>query len=537
MSGKALNGTVQRIRAMAVLQSSRGSSDRELLERFIAAQDEAAFTALVERHGAMVQRLCRRVLGDSHDADDACQATFLILARKASSVRKTESLASWLHGVAYRVSISLRRQRARRQRRERLASRPGECAPASDHSWSDFHAALDEELQRLPERYRAPLVLCYLEGKTRDEAAQTLGITVGALHGLVNRGRSLLRRRLTGRGLTLSGVMFAAALTETVGRTAPVAAMAVRSARLAVAALRGETTDAAPQVLSLVQEATHAMFMTKLKIGAALFLAAGILTAGAAALLPSVSLAQDGSSNQARSTAAPAPADESDEAYIRRLSKDLRDREPSPTEVHFFVNSKDGRRRQQLVELFIQERAAERTAALKQGKAAAQKYEEAARQQLALWYTRAQTTTPMRRLSMLQGQLYDDLSAAAKERKDVAAITQKYLDQLQEYVKAQPKNEDIADAMQQIELIYRSQGKAVEADAWRAKLQKEHPRSAPAQSKRTSDNSQDFWRYSTFFQTQNPYMSGWQVMPIQGSSGYSNWHYPPARAKKEQEPK
>jgi RNA polymerase sigma factor (sigma-70 family) len=478
VNGKALNGVVQRIRAIAAVKTGRACGDRELLERFLKAADEAAFAVLVDRHAPMILGLCRRLLRDRHDADDACQATFLVLARAARSVRKQESLASWLHGVAYRISMSLKRQEARRLRREHAVRKPAVCAADDDLSWRECRAVLDEELARLPERYRAPLILCYLEGKTRDEAAQELHVKPGRLHGLLDRGRKLLRERLIRRGLTLSTVLFAAALTRAAGRAALAPAVVVKSTRAALALLRGETVAAglvAPPVLSLVKEASQAMFMTKLKIGAALVAAAVIWTGILGGSLSSAGLAQDSPGVETKATTA-APRAESDAEFIRRMSKELRGMDPSATEVHFFVSNKDANRRQKLIDLFIQERQAKEVQDKKKADTVALQQTHTAYLALVA-QNRAQ-----RRLAMLQAELLTDLGKATKDKKEVAAITQKYLDQLQEYVKAHPKNEDVPDAMQQIALIYRSQGKTVEADAWREKLLKEHPKSPAAKA-------------------------------------------------------
>lgn len=511
MAGKAFNGVLQRIRTLAAVHTGRACGDRELLERFLIAEDEAAFTLLVDRHGPMILSLCRRLLRDRHEADDACQATFLVLARKARSLRKQESLASWLHGVAYRISASLRRQHARRLKREQAASRPAACQPDDAVSWREFHAVLDDELQRLPDRYRAPLILCYLEGKTRDEAAQQLGAKPGALHGLLDRGRKLLRERLVKRGVTLSATLFAAVLAESASKAALAPALVVSSARAALALLRGDTIGEGlirSHILALAKEASTTMFMTKLKIGAALVAAASILTSVVGGSLSSVSLAQDGGGIHPKAAPAAAKNIESDEQFIRRISKDLRGTDPTPTEVHFFVNNKDANRRQKLIDLLIAERQATERA---------QAAQQVDRQVLARWINRdvhrqiASRNTAStallwsalrnnasctachrepvhsiwvdlpatRLLSSLQRDLVKDVSIAAKDKKEVAAIAQKYLDQLQEYVKANPKHADTPEAMRQIDLMYRSQGKIVEADAWRDKLRKEHP-DAPA---------------------------------------------------------
>ena len=363
MPAKPLNGVFHRIRKLAAVHTLREASDRDLLARFVGAEDEAAFTLLVERHGPMVLSLCRRVLRRGDDADDACQATFLVLARKAGSLRKQESLGSWLHSVAYRVANNLRRQQARRQRREQAHARPAAQEDDGDITWRELRGVLDEELERLPPRYRTPLILCYLEGKTRDEAAQQLGSSSGALHGLLERGRKMLRDRLTKRGLTLSAALFGAALGETAAQAALAPSLVVASTQAALALTRDATAAqglVAPHILSLVQEATKVMFMTKMKIGAALVVAAGVLTACVGGSLQSVSLAQD--AVKPKAAAASPQKTESDEEYIRRLSKDLRGIEPSPAEIHFFNANKDANRRQKIIDLFIQERQAKEKA-------------------------------------------------------------------------------------------------------------------------------------------------------------------------------
>src|ERR1700730_5765378 len=146
--------------------------DEELLERFAVWHDEEAFAALLERHGPLVLRVCRRVLHESHDAEDAFQATFLVLARKARAIRKRKALGCWLHGVAYRVAARLRSIAARRAVSEANVVRPSPADPAAEASWREVCAVLHEELARMAEKYRAPLLLCGLEGMTRDEAAQ-----------------------------------------------------------------------------------------------------------------------------------------------------------------------------------------------------------------------------------------------------------------------------------------------------------------------------------------------------------------------------
>src|SRR5262249_31701528 len=186
---------------------------RELLERFRSSGDEAAFAALVHRHEHMVRGVCRSVLRHCQDAEDACQATFLVLAKRAASIRDANSLAGWLHGVAFRIASQAKKQAARRRLCEQRAASQ-ETSAADDLSWREVQSILHQELQRLPEKYRLPLIACCLEGHTRDEAARQLGWTFAALEGMLNRGRELLRKRLERRGVTLAAALATITLTQ-----------------------------------------------------------------------------------------------------------------------------------------------------------------------------------------------------------------------------------------------------------------------------------------------------------------------------------
>ncbi len=198
----------QQLNILATIGVVGDQTDGRLVQRFLTAHDEsrrALFTALVERHGPMVLRVCRQVLGDSHDADDAFQATFLILARKAGSVRKADSLASWLHGVALRVAARARADAIRRQVHERRVGPMNEAAPTREE-WPELH----EEIARLPERYREPVVLCYLEGLSTEAAAMRIGCPKGTVLSRLSRARERLRGRLVRRGVASSAVLTAA---------------------------------------------------------------------------------------------------------------------------------------------------------------------------------------------------------------------------------------------------------------------------------------------------------------------------------------
>jgi RNA polymerase sigma factor (sigma-70 family) len=182
-----------------------GSSDRRLLDDFVRTQDPGAFRSLVSRHGADVHRVCRSVLRDSHDAEDAFQATFLVLARKAPAIRDPDLLGGWLRGVAYRVAVGARRRAARRRAIERTRAemaRNAHLLPPAEVT-PELRRIVRDELERLPESYRQPIELCYLDGLTHQEAARRLDWPVGTVKVRLVRARRLLRERLDRRGVAL----------------------------------------------------------------------------------------------------------------------------------------------------------------------------------------------------------------------------------------------------------------------------------------------------------------------------------------------
>jgi RNA polymerase sigma factor (sigma-70 family) len=204
---------VQHIRRLATPSESPADTDAVLLDQFIAHQNEDSFAALVRRHGPMVLGVCRRILGNVHDAEDAYQAAFLVLARKAASVKPHHALAAWLYGVARRVALKARTANSRRMRAKRpLALPPADphASPLDDLSARELLSIFEEELQRLPPAYRLPMILCCLEGRSQEEAAQQLGWTAGSVKGRLERGRARLHGRLTRRGLTLAAALMAA---------------------------------------------------------------------------------------------------------------------------------------------------------------------------------------------------------------------------------------------------------------------------------------------------------------------------------------
>jgi len=194
-----------------------GWNDEQLLDRFLNQDDggsEAAFRAIVVRHGPMVLGVCRHVLNQVQDAEDAFQATFLVLARKAGSIRDRRVLARWLYEVAYRIAMRARTNRVRRCAHERQGGEMVATVSVDNQSWSELRPVLHDEINRLPEKYRLPVILCYLEGKTNEEVAEQLRWPVGTVKGRLSRARDLLRSRLTRRGLALSAVLLVRALSN-----------------------------------------------------------------------------------------------------------------------------------------------------------------------------------------------------------------------------------------------------------------------------------------------------------------------------------
>jgi RNA polymerase sigma-70 factor (ECF subfamily) len=271
MPGEALESVLRYLRHAAEAHAARDLTDAELLERFRAHRDEAAFTLLVQRHGPMVMGVCRRLLGDRHGAEDAFQATFLVLARSAASIRTGGSLASWLHGVALRVARKARGSATRRREHERRSAVEAHVEPVDERTWEELRPILDEELSLLPEKYRAPVVLCYFEGKTNEQAAEELGCPKSSLSWRLGRARELLRERLVRRGITLSaGALAAVLLGQTAAKGAP-ALLVISTVKAAVGLV-----PVSAEVATLTQGAMKTMFPTKFKIVAVLV--AGLLT-------------------------------------------------------------------------------------------------------------------------------------------------------------------------------------------------------------------------------------------------------------------
>jgi RNA polymerase sigma factor (sigma-70 family) len=311
MGNAQMDLVLRHLHTLVAKEKGRQLPDRQLLERFLAERDEAAFAELVKRHGPMVLNVCQSVLRHREDAEDAFQATFLVLAQKAETIKRRDALSSWLYGVAHHLALRAQTRAARRRSHEERAEPMAAADPLLDMTVRELRGVLYEELQRLPEKYRAPLVLCYVEGKTNEEAARQLGCGKGVLRGRLNRGREQLRVRLKRRGLTLGAGLLTTALAVNPGSAAVPASLIQATAKAALAA---NITMVSPQVTALLEGATKAMFTTKTKFAIVLLVAAGVVAAGVgvlnfqrAAAQPTPTRAKDVSAPSAKAEDQPKP--------------------------------------------------------------------------------------------------------------------------------------------------------------------------------------------------------------------------------------
>jgi RNA polymerase sigma factor (sigma-70 family) len=275
-----MNQVSQRILRLAFYWDGGDLTDAQLVDLFLSRHDERAFEALIYRHGPMVMGVCRRTLDCLEDAEDAFQATFLVLVRKARSIKPRGMVGNWLHGVAYRTANKAKVMRARRIARERRAREMARPVARQEEIWEQLAPLLDKELNGLPEYYRSPVILCDLEGKSRKEAAKTLGWSEGTLSGRLARARTLLARRLSHGSLSISGGALAmllskqsasACLSMSVVASTTKAALLIATGQAAISGL------VSANVLSLTNGVLKAMLLTKLKITTLALLGVAVL--------------------------------------------------------------------------------------------------------------------------------------------------------------------------------------------------------------------------------------------------------------------
>jgi RNA polymerase sigma factor (sigma-70 family) len=323
MDGRRSAGAVEELRTLFRVGVIGDLDDGVLLERFLSGQDgvaEPAFAALVDRHGPMVLRVCRQLLGSAHEAEDAFQATFLVLARRASSIRQGRSLASWLFGVARRVSAHARAASARRRVHERRSAerRNLETRDEIPETWPELY----EEIDRLSEKYRLPIVLHHLEGLTYEQTARYLNCPIRTVQIRLSRGRARLRGRLAQRGIASSVGVVGALLSDRAALVALPGGLAARVARSAVAFHTGKVAAAvaSARALTWTSGALKSMLMYKIQ-------STVVFSAVAVALALGVgTIAQQGRGGQPAAALPPAPAKEKT-AKAPRAAVDTRDRQ------------------------------------------------------------------------------------------------------------------------------------------------------------------------------------------------------------------
>jgi len=336
--------------ASSAAGDSDAPSDAELVERFGTLGDCDAFAMLVRRHGAMVLGVCRRVLRDGHDAEDAFQASFLVLFRRAHSIRNGAKVANWLYGVAYRTSLRAKsRRHVLRNRESQMDQFPEPQANVSEQ-WKDFEPILDAELASLPEKYRLPIVLCELEGKSTREAAAELGWPEGTVSGRLSRGRVILRKRIARYGVVLTAGSLTAAFAQQASAAVPAKLVitTIQGARLLASGQAGLAEAYSGKVTALMKGVLKSMFLGKLKIAGAAVVALGIVGVGTvvvshspggtatpgAVLVADVGQAGDGSGT---AVATPKAADEQN-AASEQTAKINAEAQASPEQIQRIIS-------------------------------------------------------------------------------------------------------------------------------------------------------------------------------------------------------
>jgi RNA polymerase sigma factor (sigma-70 family) len=275
MAVRYLSRFVDRLRNALVKQKG-AATDADLLGSFVRQRDEAAFEALVRKHGPMVMGVCLRILHNSHDAEDAFQATFLVLVRKAATIHPPGMVGNWLYGVAYRTAQEARKSAARRRAKEASVVPQAETR---EDTWEDLRTVLDQELERLPGKYRAVIVLCDLEGKTRKEAAEQLGWPEGTVAGRLPAARTMLAKRLIRHGFGVSAGVLAAMLGQhaSAAVSPPVVSATVNAATLFAA---GRVGFSSVEVAALTEGVLKSMLLSRAKTAAAVLVLVGFILGG-----------------------------------------------------------------------------------------------------------------------------------------------------------------------------------------------------------------------------------------------------------------
>lgn len=330
------------------------TGDGPLLGEFVTSQDETAFATLVRRHGPMVLGVCQRVIRDPHLAEDAFQATFLVLARRAATVRPRHLVGHWLYGVAYRTALKARGTAARRRLREQQVDPMPQPAISPEDTWTDLQPVLDAELARLPEKLRIPVVLCDLGGRPQREVARELKLPPATLANRLASARRLLAERLSDRGIVLSAGAIVAALSWHATTSAVSPKLAITTAKAVHAIATGQVAGLPAPVVELSDGVMRMFVLKKLK---ALAVTCLLLLGGIGLLADSTLRANPEekpivSAKTETATLAPEPEDAK---FLRRLSQELRGTQPSIVELTYFVADKDAKKRQKVTDWMLPE--------------------------------------------------------------------------------------------------------------------------------------------------------------------------------------
>lgn len=314
-------------------------TDAQLLGIFVRHRDPAAFEALVRRHGPMVHGVCRRVVGHAPDADDAFQAAFVVLARRAAAVRPREKLADFLFGVAYRTALKAKARLARRRTREKQVDAMPDVAARPTDTWDDLQPVIDQELAALPDALRLPVLLCDLEGRTQREAAAHLKLPPATLATRLASARRKLAERLSARGITLAGGALAAVLTANAAKAVPTA-LAERASGSALAAVGLGSGVVPANVLELSDGVLRMIATSKLKLVTAVLAAVGLLAGG------SVGMVRAADPPAAKARIGPTL---DDKQFLTRSCETLRGSPPTPAEMAYFLADQDAGKRKKVV--------------------------------------------------------------------------------------------------------------------------------------------------------------------------------------------
>ncbi len=356
MSRRLLSTCLPHLRRAALNDSGAGLTDGQLLGEFVRDRDEAAFAALVKRHATMVYGVCQRLIGDVHMAEDAFQAAFLVLARRAESVRPREQVGNWLYGVAYRTALRARGQLARiRSNEKQVPSMPHpEVSPAA--VWHDVQPLLDEELLRLPDKLRLPFVLCDLEGRSQRDVARQCGLPLATLANRLAAARRQLAERLGKRGVALSGGALAVAVTANATKAAAPPLLVAAAARLGAGAL---ACNIPAQVVHLSEGVIKVMFVNKLRLTACCALVSLALAGGGFKMATLTAAESDEKVPTKAPTASnsnPKASKLDDREYLKRVCLNFRGGPPTGIEIQFFVADVDQNKRAKVVEWLIEEK-------------------------------------------------------------------------------------------------------------------------------------------------------------------------------------